>query len=288
MIRTLLFVPGDSPRKFARAIECPADALILDLEDSVAPGQKVVARGVTADLLRTPVRTQALYVRVNALDTGLLVDDLAAVMPARPDGIVLPKCRSGDDLRRVHHYLDAFEAAFGLQAGSTRLLPIVTETADSLFGLAGYANASSRLWGMMWGAEDLSAALGAFGNQVDGQFTGPFLMARNQCLVAARAAGVEPVDTVYVDVKNLDGLRREALAARHDGFTAKALIHPSHVDVVNKAFMPTHAEVDWARRVMALVAGSPAGGVFVLDGRMVDLPHIRKAKGILEMAGVSG
>ena len=282
-IRSLLFVPGDSPRKFERASSGPADALILDLEDSVAPANKAQARAVTATMLGQTPRRQRLYVRVNAFDTGLTAADLAVVMAARPDGIVLPKAGGGDDVRRLAYMLDAFEATHGIAPGSTRILPIVTETADSLFALSSYRDSSPRLWGLMWGAEDLMAALGAYDNRDrEAAYTGPFRTARDLCLAAARAAGVEPVDTVYVDVKNLEGLADECRAARRDGFSCKALIHPSHVDVVHEAFQPTAAEIDWARRVLAAIESSPADGVFVLDGRMVDQPHIRKARQIIQ------
>ncbi len=285
-IRSFLFVPGDSPRKFEKACTGPADALILDLEDSVAPAGKVAARTTTATMLAHAPRRQWAFVRVNAYDTGLTAADLAAVMAARPDGIVLPKARGGEDVRRLAHMLDAFEATHGIAAGSTRILPIVTETADSLFALSTYRDSSPRLWGLMWGAEDLMAALGSYDNRDEAAaYTGPFQMARDGCLAAARAAGVEPVDTVYVDVKNLDGLAGEARAARRDGFSCKALIHPSHVEVVHAAFEPAPAEVDWAQRVLAIVESAPADGVFVLDGRMVDQPHIRKARQIMARAG---
>lgn len=284
-MRTMLFVPGDSPRKFEKAREGPADSLILDLEDSVAPARKVEARTITATMLATPNRRQPLFVRINALDTGLTVDDLAAVMPHRPDGIVLPKSRHGDDVRRVAHYLDAFEAAHGIAPGTTRIVPIVTETADALFTLGSYRDCSPRIWGLMWGAEDLAAALGAGDNRApSGEHGSPFRLARDLCLAGARAAGVEPIDTVWVDVKNLDGLRDESVTAKRDGFNCKALIHPSHVDVVHAAFAPTPQEIDWATRVMAVIDSAPADGVFVLDGRMVDLPHIRKARSILARA----
>jgi len=284
MIRSMLFVPGDSARKFEKASQGAADALILDLEDSVAPAQKAAARAATAAMLAAPRGRQQLFVRVNALDSGLTLADLAGVMAARPDGIVLPKCRSGADVRQLGHYLDAFEAAHALAPGSTRILAIATETAEALFGLGSYAGSSPRLWGLMWGAEDLAAALGSFGNRTDGTYGDPFRMARSLCLAGARAAGVSPVDTVYVDIKDLDGLRAETLAARRDGFSAKAVIHPAHVDVVNAAFAPSADEIAWARRVTEAFAGAADMGVVSMDGQMVDMPHLRKAQGILALA----
>lgn len=288
MIRSYLFVPGDSARKFERAIAGAADALILDLEDSVAPANKAAAREATRAMLAADCAGKTLFVRVNALDTGLTLADLAAVMPARPDGVVLPKCSSADELRRLHHYLDAFEAAAGHPVGATRILAIGTETAQSLFRLGDYAGVSARLCGLMWGAEDLSASLGASRNREDGRYLDPFLLARNLCLAGAAAAGVDPVDTVHVDIEDLDGLRAETLAARRDGFVGKAVIHPRHVDVVNAAFAPTEDEIDWAMRVIAAFDESQGTGVAKLDGKMIDQPHLKNARQILALAARTG
>lgn len=287
MIRSWLFVPGDSARKFERAMTGAADALILDLEDSVAPASKAAARDAARSMLGAERGGKALFVRVNALDTGLTLADLAAVMPARPDGIVLPKCSSADDLRRLDLYLDAFEAAVGHSVGATKILAIGTETAQSLFRLGDYRGVSSRLCGLMWGAEDLSASLGASRNRHDGQFLGAFQLARNLCLAGAAAAGVDPIDTVYVDIEDLDGLREETLAARRDGFVGKAVIHPKHVDVVNAAFVPSEEEVAWARRVIAAFEESSGTGVARLDGKMIDQPHLKNARQILAYAAGS-
>ena len=284
MIRSLLFVPGDSPRKFASALRTTADALILDLEDSVALPQKVQARQETLAMLRSPeaqTAKKALFVRVNALDTGLTLQDLAAVMPAAPFGIVLPKCSSGQDVTTLSHYLDAFEAAAGHSAGQTRILGIATETAASLFGLGSYAKVSPRLWGLMWGGEDLQASLGSTTNQVEGRWTDPYRVARSMCLAGAAAAGVEAIDTVATDIRNLEAVSSEAMAARRDGFTGKAVIHPSHVEPVNQAFTPTADEVTWAERVVRAFTEQPDAGVVQMDGKMVDKPHLRAAQRIL-------
>ena len=284
MIRSLLFVPGDSPRKFASALRTTADALILDLEDSVALPQKPQARQDTLGMLRTPEAASSpmkMFVRVNALDTGLTLQDLAAVMPASPFGIVLPKCSGGQDVITLSHYLDAFEAASHLPAGQTRILGIATETAASLFGLGSYVRVSTRLWGLMWGGEDLQASLGSTTNQVDGRWTDPYRMARSMCLAGAAAAGVEAIDTVATDIRNLEAVSTEALAARRDGFTGKAVIHPSHVEPVNAAFTPTADEVNWAQRVIQAFADQPEAGVVQMDGKMVDKPHLRAAQRIL-------
>ena len=283
-MRSFLFVPGDSARKFQRAREVPADALILDLEDSVAAAQKDAARDIAREMLGADRTAQALYVRVNALDTGRTLGDLAAVMLLRPDGIVLPKCASAADVAQLAAWLDAFEASHGHDAGATRIIGVATETAESIFGLGGYRNASPRLWGIMWGGEDLAASLGATTNNVEGEFTSPFVMARNLCLMGAAAAGIAAIDTVSTRIKDLDHVAAEARAARRDGFAAKAVIHPSHVEIVNAAFTPTESEVAWARQVVDAFRSAPEAGVVTIDGKMIDKPHERAALKILAAA----
>jgi citrate lyase subunit beta/citryl-CoA lyase len=280
-MRSMLFVPGDSPRKFEKASQGNASALILDLEDSVVADKKGEARGTTRDLLLSPRGAQQLYVRVNALDTGLTLDDLAAIMPGRPDGIVLPKSRGGEDVRKLSLWLDAFEAAAGTKSGSTRIVVVATETAEAMFGLGTYKAASPRLAGLMWGAEDLAAALGATENGSGGSFHSPYRLARDLCLIAAAAAEVAAIDTVYTDIDNLAGLEQETRIARRDGFSAKALIHPKHVDIVNTAFEPSAAERAWAEKVVAAFADNPSSGTLRLDGRMLDRPHLRAARKVL-------
>lgn len=284
-MRTLLFVPGDSPRKFARARQTVADALILDLEDSVASDEKPRARQETAAMLREARGVQALYVRVNAFDTGLTAQDLAAVLPYAPDGIALPKCAGPEQVERLSHMLDALEAAAGLEPGRTRILAIATETADSLFNLGRYKGCSPRLWGLMWGAEDLIASLGATTNREDGVLLDSFRLARTLCLAGAAAAGVVAVDTVATTIDDLDAVAEEARAARRDGFRAKGVIHPKHVEVVNTAFRPTEGEIAWARRIMEAFAGGGTG-VVKIDGQMIDKPHLRAAEKILESAAL--
>ena len=285
MIRSMLFVPGDSERKFARAAVGPADALILDLEDSVVSARKAEARRATAGMLAAPRGRQLRYVRVNALDTGLMLSDLAAVMPARPDGVVLPKCDGGAQVRQVSIWLDAFDAAAGLPPGGTRILVIATETAGSLFGLGTYGEAGPRLSGLTWGAEDLSASLGASANRVDGQWLAPFRLARDLCLAGAAAAGVPAFDTVHVDIEDLAGLEADAREAKRDGFSGKIAIHPKQVEAINAAFTPAEDELDWARRVVAAFAADGGAGVLRLDGKMLDRPHLRLAERLLAAAG---
>jgi citrate lyase subunit beta/citryl-CoA lyase len=280
-MRSMLFVPGDSPRKFEKASESKASALILDLEDSVVPDRKDEARGLTRTMLGGRRDGPKLYVRVNALDTGMTLQDLAAVMPAAPDGIVLPKCRSGDDVRHLALWLDAFEAAAGSKPGSTQIVVVATETAASVFGLGTYKDSSARLAGLMWGAEDLAASLGATENGSAGQFHSPYRLARDMCLIGAAAAEVAAIDTVYTDIENLAGLELETRTARRDGFSAKAIIHPKHVDIVNAAFEPTAAERAWAEKIVEAFASNPNLGTLRVDGRMIDKPHLRAAKKIL-------
>src|SRR3954453_20489336 len=241
-MRSFLFVPGDSVRKFESAKKTAADALILDLEDSIAPDQKVTARRITREMLNSRNPSQQMYVRVNALDTGLTLGDLAAVMPGRPDGIVLPKCAGAADVNHLALYLDAFEAANEIEHGSTRIVVVATETARAVLKLLDFEGASPRLWGMMWGAEDLAASLGASRNRTAGRFHGSFLLARDRCLISAAAAGFLAIEATATDIDDLVALRDEAIAARHDGFLSKAIIHPKHVDIVNAAFMPTDEE----------------------------------------------
>jgi citrate lyase subunit beta/citryl-CoA lyase len=282
-MRSFLFVPGDSARKFESAKKTAADALILDLEDSVAPDQKAAARTITRGMLDARKAGQRLYVRVNALDTGLTLADLAAVMPGRPDGIVLPKCAGAADVNRLALYLDAFEAASGIEAESTRIVVVATETAQAVLKLHSYDGASPRLWGMMWGAEDLAASLGSSRNRTDGRYHSPFLLARDLCLISAAAAGVVAIDTIATDIDDLAALKDEAVAARRDGFLAKAVIHPKHVDVVNAALTPTDEEVAWARQIVKAFDDNPNSGVVKIDGKMIDKPHLRAAEKILAL-----
>ena len=280
-MRSMLFVPGDSPRKFEKAAEGRANALILDLEDSVAVEKKDEARRLTRAMLSGRRGPQQLYVRVNSLDTGTTLQDLAAIMPAAPDGIVLPKSRAGDDVRSLALWLDAFEAAAGIRPGSTSIVVVATETAGSIFGLGTYKDSSPRLAGLMWGAEDLAASLNATENRSGGVFHSPYRLVRDMCLIAAAAAEVAAIDAVYTDIDNLAGLEQETRAARRDGFVAKALIHPKHVDIVNAAFEPSAAERAWAEKVVAAFAASPNLGALRLDGKMIDKPHLKAAQKIL-------
>src|SRR3954465_2954409 len=283
-MRSFLFVPGDSPRKFENAKKTAADSLILDLEDSIAPEEKVGARKTVREMLDARNPGQQIYIRINALDTGMTLGDLAAVIPGRPDGVVLPKCAGATDVNRLSLYLDAFEAAAGIENGTTRIVTVATETARAVLKLMDFENMSPRLWGMMWGAEDLAASLGASRNRTDGRFHSPFVLARDLCLIAAAAAGVVAIDTIATDINDLEALKAESIAARQDGFMSKAVIHPRHVDVVNAAFMPTEEEIAFSERVVAAFAGNPSGGE-KMDEKMREKPHLRAAEKILASRG---
>jgi citrate lyase subunit beta/citryl-CoA lyase len=283
--RSWLFVPGDAERKLAKALAGEADALILDLEDSVAEANLPAARALVAAVLRDHAGPR-LWVRVNALGSPHALADLAAVVPAAPAGIVLPKAAGAADVVRLGHYLDALEAAAGLAIGRTRIAAIATETPGSLFALGGYAPAPARLAALMWGAEDLAAALGAAGNrEEDGAYAAPFVLARTLCLAGAAAAEVDAVDTVFTDFRDTEGLAREARAARRAGFAGKLAIHPDQVGPINAAFTPDAAEIAHAERIVAAFAAHPGLGTVGLDGRMVDRPHLKQAQRVLAMAG---
>ena len=288
-MRSLLFVPGDQPRKIEKGLTSGADVLLVDLEDSVAPANKVSARAVTRDAIAAAKAAGAaprLFVRVNALDTGLTDDDLDLVMQAGPDGILLPKAVSGMDLQHLAAKLAVREAENGLPDGGTVIIAIATETAASLFSMGSYRGATHRLAGLTWGAEDLSADLGAETNRTpDGLLTDPYRMARVLTLFAASAAGVAAIDSVFTAFRDDKGLAAECTAARRDGFTAKMAIHPAQVPVINAAFTPTAEAVERARRIVALFEAAPEAGVIGLDGEMLDRPHLLRARRLLDRAG---
>jgi citrate lyase subunit beta / citryl-CoA lyase len=280
-MRSMLFVPADSERKLARGLESGADALILDLEDSVAAANRPTARKLARDFLEAHSPDRILRcVRVNPLASGLALDDLAATVPGRPDGILLPKCLP-EDVRTLDHYLSAFEAAVAAPAGQIRIVAIATETPQAVFALGGYTGVSPRLEAVTWGAEDLSACLGGNNKTIDGAYDGPYQLARSLCLLAAAAAGVAAIDTIYTDFKDPDGLKAECLAARRSGFAAKMAIHPAQLAIINEAFSVSAAEREWAERVIAAFAGNPDAGTLALDGKMIDKPHLTLARRLL-------
>jgi citrate lyase subunit beta / citryl-CoA lyase len=289
MLRSFLFAPGDSARKLDKAMQAGADAIIADLEDSVAPAEKDTARKVTADFLRA-ARMHAsrprLFVRVNGLATGLTDTDLDAVMAASPDGIVLPKAVGGVDVSHLGSKLAVREAEFDLEDGGTTILAIATETARSLFALGTFARASHRLRGMTWGGEDLSVDIGADANRLeDGTYTDPYRLARSLTLFGAAAAGVDAIDAVYTNFRNEAGLTAECAAARRDGFVAKMAIHPAQVPAINEAFTPSPEALAHARAIVDAFANNPGAGVIGLNGEMLDRPHLERAERLLARTG---
>jgi citrate lyase subunit beta/citryl-CoA lyase len=289
-MRSLLFVPADSERKLTKGLASGADALILDLEDSVAPVNRPAARTLTAAFIaeaRKAERRPLLYVRINPLDGTDWEADIEAVMPSGPDGVVMPKPNSGDDVSRLAIALSSAETEIGGTPNGTRILPIVTETPLSVLQLHSYVGASGRMIGMSWGAEDLGAVVGSLANRdARGQFTSPYRLVRDLCLMTAAAAAVEPIDTVYVNFRDTAGLEAETRDARRDGFTGKMAIHPDQVAPINAIFTPTEAEVAHARAVIAAFDG--AAGVASLDGQMLDKPHLKLAEKVLARAKAAG
>lgn len=289
IIRSWLFVPGDSERKLEKGRGNEADALILDLEDAVSNDRQDIAREMVRDYLtaNSDRSRQQLWVRINPLDNDLALPDLAAVMPGAPDGICLPKVYSAEDVNTLCNYLSALEAREGLELGSTKILCVATETAASLLTFHTYLEGvSDRLVGMTWGAEDLSAALGAMDNMNpnSGEYDDPYLMAKSLCLAACRAVDVQPVGVVYVNFRDDAGLETECLRDRKAGFIGKIAIHPAQPPIINRAFTPSDAEVDYAQRVVDMFEQNPGLGTVGLDGKMLDMPHLKQARNVLSMA----
>jgi citrate lyase subunit beta / citryl-CoA lyase len=289
ILRSWLFVPGDSERKLAKGRGNEADALILDLEDSVAKERQQLARDTVREFLRAhPDRSrQRLWVRINPLDTEFALPDLAAVMAGAPDGIVLPKVYSADEVTTLDHCLSALEAREGLARGSTKILSVATETAASLLTFHTYLNrVTDRLVAMTWGGEDLAAALGASDNRnpATGEYDDPYLVAKSLCLATARAIGAQPVGVVHVDFRDLAGLEADCHRDRRAGFVGKIAIHPDQSAVINRAFTPSDEEIAHARRVVEVFEKNPGLGTVGLDGRMLDMPHLKQARNLLALA----
>lgn len=285
-IKSFLFVPGDSDKKMTKAYEWGADALILDLEDSVALNKKNEARALTSAFLNAhPIeqRDTQIWVRVNPLDTHMMLGDLGAIMPGSPNGVVVPKANGPEDIRQVSHYLDAFEAQNDIAEKSTLVLSIATETAISPFRLGDYAAANlERLYGLTWGAEDLSTALGANTNLGgDGVYTHTYNLVRSLCLMAANAAGVHPVEAVFTDFKDECGLLSTSVQAYSEGFTGRLAIHPNQVAGIQSCFSPSEDDLAHARNIIAAFENTNNGGVASLNGKMLDAPHLKQAKRIL-------
>ena len=285
ILRSMLFVPGDSERKLVKGAGSGADSLVLDLEDSVPFDRLPTARTMVREYLAShrDRSKQELWVRCNPLSTDKALPDIAAIAGGAPDGILLPKTTSASDVVTLDHYLSALEAREGVAPGSIRIMAVATETPIALFTLGTFAGCSPRLEGMTWGAEDLSSALGAATNRdAEGNLEFTYRLARSLCLAAAVAANVQPIDTVYTDFRDSEGLRKESRAALRAGFTGKIAIHPDQVPVINEAFTPTAEDIAYAKRVIeAFAAGA---GTVGLDGKMLDMPHLKQAQKVLAAA----
>jgi citrate lyase subunit beta / citryl-CoA lyase len=292
LMRSLLFVPADDAKKLDKAMACGADALIVDLEDSIPAQGKAHARMRAAAFIGEAGKVSQrprLLVRINGFATGLADADLDAVVPARPDAIMLPKAEGGPDVVRADAKLSAREAISGLPDGSIRIVAIATETATALFLAGTYGGASARLEGLTWGAEDLSAELGAETNRDgEGRFLDPYRLARALCLAGAAAARVQAIDTVAVDFRNAAALRQESEEARRDGFTGKMAIHPAQVPIINEVFTPSAAALAEARAVIAAFEANPDKGTVGIDGVMYDRPHLERARQLLARATAAG
>ncbi|MBT8106270.1 MAG: CoA ester lyase [Woeseiaceae bacterium] len=282
MSRSFLFVPADSERKLLKAGGVGADALILDLEDAVAPGAKPAARQLAAEYIRD---RDNVWVRVNPVDTEHWEADLEAVLPSVPAGIMLPKPRHARDAVKLSERIDVLENHHNIEHGTTKIIALCTEHPEALFMLHSYVGTVPRLAGLSWGAEDLLAAVGGRTNRdADGKWLPQFELARSLCLFAAAAAEVAAIDTVYTDYRDREGLLRYAANARRDGFTGMLAIHPAQVEAINEAFEATAEEIEQARRIVAAFEEHPGTGTIGLDGRMIDRPHLVQARRLLEQA----
>jgi citrate lyase subunit beta/citryl-CoA lyase len=287
LLKSLLFVPGDSEKKMAKAQTGAASALILDLEDAVAVERIGIARGMVNEFLAShPDRSrQQLWVRINPLSTALALPDLVGVVRGGPDGIVLPKIESAADIVMLDRYLTALEARDGVAPGSIRIIPVATETPHAMFAIGGYRDVSPRLAGLTWGAEDLSTAVGASTNRLDsGEYEFTYQLARSLCLLGATAAGVQAIDTITPDFRDRERLVREVRISRRAGFTGKIAIHPDQVDAINAGYAPDEAELSHARAVVDAFERAGGAGAVQLQGKMLDKPHLVQALRVIAMA----
>ncbi len=291
-MRSVLFVPGDSESKLTRAQNAEADVIVVDLEDSVAVSEKKHAREFSKDFISGFNRkdsTRRVYVRINALHTPFATADIETVMQAAPDGILLPKARSGSDVAKLATLLDGAENTNGRQGGTTEICVLATEVSEALLAMHTFVDCSPRLTALCWGSEDLSADLGSKTTRdATGNLTSPFRFARDLCLVTAAASDVAAIDTIYIDLRDQPGLAREAADAARDGFTGKLAIHPDQVSVINDAFTPTPAEIAKSSEIVQAFAESDSAGVLAMDGEMLDRSHLKRAKGVLSRARLAG
>jgi citrate lyase subunit beta / citryl-CoA lyase len=279
-LRSLLFVPADSERKLAKGLTSPADVLLLDLEDAVAQARKAGARGSAAEFITAHAsRIEArLFVRINPLDSGMAMQDLASVVVPGLAGIMLPKTNSAADVLHLGHCLDALEARAGIAAGSIAILPVATETAQAMLNMQSFSAPLARLCAVTWGAEDLSAAIGAVANRdEDGSYSPLYTLAGSLCLCAGAAAGVPPIETIHADFRDSAGLAATSRASRRRGFRGRMAIHPDQVAIINEAYTPSSAELAHAQRIVDAFAANPDAGALNLDGAMIDKPHLTQA-----------
>lgn len=285
MMRSLLFVPADGGAKLDKAMASGADAVIIDLEDSIAPERKAQARAAALEFLKSAAAKPArprLLVRINGFETGMTDADLDIIVAGKPDAVVFPKAEGGVSAVALDAKLTAREAMAGLPEGSIKILAQAVESAAGLFAAGSYRDASARLIGLTWGPEDISAELGAESNRDDnGILTEPYRLARNICLYGAAAAKLPAIETVYVDFRNTEGLRRDTQEARRDGFTGRLAIHPAQVPVINEVFTPSPVQIEKAKAVIAAFAAQPGAGAVGIDGKMYDRPHLVRAQRLL-------
>ena len=291
-LRSMLFVPADSERKMAKGLQSPADALILDLEDSVAPERKPIAREMATQFLIEHASTAtsapskaAFFVRINPLDSGLALQDLAAVVRQGLAGIMQPKTYSAQDVLRLGYYLDALEAKAGMPAGQVKIVPVATETAQAMLNMQTFNAPIPRMAGVTWGAEDLSAAIGAVSNRdEDGQYSPLYTLAGSMCLCVAASTGALAIDTLHADFKDAAGLLAACRASRRRGYRGRIAIHPDQVATINEAYSPSEKELEHARRVVDAFEQNPGVGTLSLDGVMYDMPHLKQARRTLGLS----
>ncbi len=287
-MRSLLFVPADSPRKLEKSLTSGADAVIIDLEDAIAAGQKAAARANAAAFIKEASAVPShppLFVRVNGLESGLTDTDLDAVLPSKPSAVVLPKGEGGASIIHLDAKITAREAMFGIDDGATRIFAFAIESATALFLAGTYAGSSQRLIGLTWGSEDLIYEFGGMSSRdKDGGFFEPYRFARTLCLAASAASKVAAIDTVYADFRNPEGLRREAAEAARQGFTGKMAIHPAQIAIINEVFAPSPEKIAWARAVSDAFAAAPDKGAVAVNGVMYDRPHLLHAEQLLKQA----
>jgi citrate lyase subunit beta/citryl-CoA lyase len=285
-MRSWLFTPGDSERKMTKAVEGTADIVLVDLEDAVATQNKAFARQVVHDFLEAnPEQRARIWVRINPLDGPHTLIDLAAIMPGQPGGIMLPKVYGRQDVDLLDHYLSAFEAANGIEVGSTPVIVLITETAEAMFHTGDYKGAQ-RVVALTWGAEDLADSIGASSNRnTDGSFGFTYELARSMCLLGAAAAGVPAIETIQSDFRDLDALKTRAEKVRRDGYRGMLAIHPAQIDIINAAFTPTEQEIAYAQAIVDIFAANPGVGAIGYEGSMLDRPFLSRAQNLLALVG---